>query len=284
MKGKKVIMSLATLNDVLIDGRAQKYAVGAYDFMTPTMMLGILDAAEETKTPVILQFPDSPRGMTNLDVFAPAMVAAAKKASVPVVVHLDHGKSVDACKRCLEAGFSSIMIDSSTLPFDENVRITREVVALCKPRGIPVEAELGHVGQGRDYDPDNYQYTDPKEAVEFVAATGIDALAVAIGNAHGVYKGKPRINYPVLEAIVKAVSIPLVLHGGSGIPDEDFKKIIKLGVSKINIFTELSQEATARLRKIENDKLDIFSATEAIREGFKARTLEKIKLFETKSI
>ncbi|MDR3138585.1 MAG: class II fructose-bisphosphate aldolase [Treponema sp.] len=277
-------MSLATLNDVLIEGRAQKYAVGAYDFMTPTMMLGILDAAEETKTPVILQFPDSPRGMADLDVFAPAMVAAAKKASVPVVVHLDHGKSVDACKRCLEAGFSSIMIDSSTLPFDENVRITREVVALCKPRGIPVEAELGHVGQGRDYDPDNYQYTDPKEAAEFVAATGIDALAVAIGNAHGVYKGKPRINYPVLEEIVKAVSIPLVLHGGSGIPDEDFKKIIKMGVSKINIFTELSQEATARLRKIENDKLDIFSATEAIREGFKARTLEKIKLFETKSI
>jgi ketose-bisphosphate aldolase len=277
-------MSLATLNDVLIEGRVQKYAVGAYDFMTPTMMLGILDAAEETKTPVILQFPDSPRCMGNLAVFAPAMIAAAKNASVPVVVHLDHGKSIQACKDCLEAGFSSIMIDSSLLPYDENVRITREVVALCKPRGIPVEAELGHVGQGQDYDPDNYQYTDPKQAAEFVAATGIDALAVAIGNAHGVYKGKPKINYPVLEEITKLVSIPLVLHGGSGIPDEDFKKIIKMGVSKINIFTELSQEATARLRSIENDKLDIHSATEAIRAGFKARTLDKIKLFETKSI
>jgi ketose-bisphosphate aldolase len=176
------------------------------------------------------------------------------------------------------------MIDSSTLPYDENVRITKEVVALCKPRGIPVEAELGHVGQGKDYDPDNYQYTDPKEAVAFVADTGIDALAVAIGNSHGVYKVKPRINYSVLEEIVRLVSIPLVLHGGSGISDEDFKKIIKLGVSKINIFTELTQEAGARLKAIENAKLDIFAATDAIRQGFKARTLDKIKLFETKSI
>jgi ketose-bisphosphate aldolase len=276
-------MAIATLDDVLPQGRVQKYAVGAYDFMTPTMMLGIIDAAEETKTPVILQFPDG-RGMPDLEVFAPAMVAAAKRASVPVVIHLDHGKSVEACKRCLAAGFSSIMIDSSTQPYDENVRITKEVVALCKPLGIPVEAELGHVGQGKDYDPDNYQYTDPKEAAAFVAATGISALAVAIGNAHGVYKGNPRINYPVLEEIAKLVSIPLVLHGGSGISDEDFKKIIKMGVSKINIFTELAQEAGGRLKAIENAKLDIFSATEAIRSGFKARTLQKIKLFETKSI
>ncbi|MDR0400052.1 MAG: class II fructose-bisphosphate aldolase [Treponema sp.] len=276
-------MAIATLDDVLPQGRVGKYAVGAYDFMSPTMMMGIIDAAEETKTPVILQFPDG-RGMPDLEVYAPAMVAAAKRASVPVVIHLDHGKSIEACKRCLDAGFSSIMIDSSTQPYDENVRITREVVALCKPLGIPVEAELGHVGQGKDYDPDNYQYTDPKEAAAFVEATGISALAVAIGNAHGVYKGNPRINYPVLEEIVKAVSIPLVLHGGSGISDEDFKKIIKMGVSKINIFTELAQEAGARLKAIENAKLDIFSATEAIRAGFKARTLQKIRLFETKSI
>lgn len=276
-------MSIATLDDVLPQGRTQKYAVGAYDFMSPTMMQGIMDAVEETRTPVILQFPDGPC-MKDLEIFAPAMVAAAKKAAVPVVIHLDHGKSVEACKRCLEAGFSSIMIDSSTQPYDENVRITREVVALCKPRGIPVEAELGHVGQGADYDPDNYQYTDPREAAAFVEATGISALAVAIGNAHGVYKGKPRINYPVLEEIARLVSIPLVLHGGSGISDEDFKKIIKMGVSKINIFTELAQEAAARLKAIENAKLDVFSATEAIRAGFKARTLQKIRLFETKSI
>jgi ketose-bisphosphate aldolase len=222
--------------------------------------------------------------MEDLEVFAPAMVAAAKKASVPVVIHLDHGKSVEACKRCLDAGFSSIMIDSSTKPYDENVRITKEVVALCKGRGIPVEAELGHVGQGQDYDPDNYQYTDPKEAAVFAEATGISALAVAVGNAHGVYKGKPRINYPVLEETARLVSIPLVLHGGSGISDEDFKKIIKRGVSKINIFTELAQEAEERLKAIEHAQLDVFSAEKAVRDGFKARTLQKIRLFETRSV
>ncbi|MDR1972939.1 MAG: class II fructose-bisphosphate aldolase [Treponema sp.] len=276
-------MAIATLDQVLPQGRAQKYAVGAYDFMNPTMMLGIMDAVEETRTPVILQFPDG-QCMDDLDIYAPAMIAAAKKASVPVVVHLDHGKSLDACRRCLEAGFSSIMIDASTQPYDENVRITREVVALCRPRNIPVEAELGHVGQGLDYDPDNYQYTDPKEAAAFVEATGISALAVAIGNAHGVYRGKPRINYAVLEEITRLVSIPLVLHGGSGIPDEDFKKIIKMGVSKINIFTELALEAADRLRAIEKGKLDVFSADEAVRSGFKARTLQKIRLFETKSL
>ncbi|MDR1024920.1 MAG: class II fructose-bisphosphate aldolase [Treponema sp.] len=276
-------MAIVTLNDMLIRGRAEKYAVGAYDFTNITMMLGILDAAEESRTPVILQFPDGPC-MDDLDVFAPAMIAAAKKASVPVVVHLDHGKTVEVCRRCLEAGFSSIMIDSSTLPYDENVRVTKEVAAICKPLGIPVEAELGHVGHGQDYDPDNYQYTDPKEAAAFVEATGISALAVAIGNAHGVYKGKPRINYQVLEEIARVVSIPLVLHGGSGISDEDFKKIIKMGVSKINIFTELTQEAAGRLRAIENAKLDIFSADAAVRAGFKARTLDKIRLFETKSL
>jgi ketose-bisphosphate aldolase len=274
---------MVTLNDVLIRGRAEKYAVGAYDFTSVTMMLGILDAAEETGTPVILQFPDGPC-MEDLEVLAPAMIAAAKKASVPVAVHLDHGKTVETCARCLEAGFSSIMIDSSSLPYDENVRVTGEVVALCRPRGVPVEAELGRVGQGSDYDPDHYHYTDPREAAEFVRATGVSALAVAIGNAHGVYRGKPRINYPVLEEIARLVSIPLVLHGGSGIADEDFKRIIKMGVSKINIFTELALEAAARLRGMENAELDVFTATAAIRAGFKARTLEKIRLFETRPL
>ncbi|MDR3120186.1 MAG: class II fructose-bisphosphate aldolase, partial [Clostridiales bacterium] len=260
-------MALATLNDILIEGRKKQYAIGAYDFVTPTMLLGIMDAAEETKTPVILQFPDAPACMADFDVYAPAILAAAKNASIPAVVHLDHGKSFEACKRCADAGFSSIMIDASTLPFDENVRLTKQVVEYCRPLGIPVEAELGHVGQGSDYDPDNYQYTDPDEAVKFVAATGIAALAVAIGNAHGVYRGKPKINFDVLAKLEKAISIPLVLHGGSGISDEDFKKIIHMGVSKINIFTELTQEANARLRALAPDKLDVFSATAAIREG-----------------
>lgn len=277
-------MSLATLNDVLIAARAGKYGVGAYDFTNMDMLYGILDAAEETHTPVIVQYPDVFDFIESVDVFGPLMVAAAKKASVPVVIHLDHGKTLEACKKCAEVGFTSVMIDASVKPYAENVATVKEVVAYCKPLGIPVEAEIGHVGEGDEYDPDNYFYTDPDQAAQFVADTGIDAVAVAIGNAHGAYKSEPKINYEVLTAIENAVSIPLVLHGGSGISDADFKKIIKHGIAKINIFTELTQQAAVELQAIPTESLDIFSATAAIRSGFKKRTLEKIELFETKPV
>jgi fructose-bisphosphate aldolase class II len=277
-------MALVTLTDILPRARAEKYAVGAFDFIYPTEMLGILDAAAEARAPVILLCPDGTEAMENLEVFAPAVIAAAKRAPVPVVVQLDHGKTLEACERCVAAGFSSIMIDSSTLPFEENLRITKEVAALCRPRGITVEAELGHVGLGSDYDLSTYHYTDPREAVEFVKASGIDALAVAIGNAHGVYKGKPEINYPVLEELERAVEIPLVLHGGSGISGEDFRKIIQRGVAKINIFTELALGARDRLRKLEPEKLDLFSAARTVRDAFKDGVLEKIRLFGTRSV
>jgi ketose-bisphosphate aldolase len=275
-------MALATLNEVLIKARKQKYGIGAYDFINMDMLYGILDAAEETKTPVIIQFPDIPDFMGDINRFAPLIVASAEKAAVPVVVHLDHGRTFAACKRCIEAGFTSVMLDASTYPYEENVRMVREVVDYCKPRGIPVEAELGHVGDGSDYDLEHYQFTDPAEAKRFVAETGIDALAVAIGNAHGQYVSEPKINFDILQAIEAEVSIPLVLHGGSGISDADFKRIIKHGVAKINIFTELTQEAEAELKNIPADKLNAFSASAAIRNGFKKRTLQKIALFETK--
>jgi fructose-bisphosphate aldolase class II len=277
-------MPLVKLDEVLNKAKAENYPVGAFDFSSLPMMLGILDAAEETGTPVILAFPDSPRTMGILDILTPAMLAAAKKARVPVVIHLDHGKSVDACKRCVEAGFSSIMIDASGNPYEENARITKEVVAFCKSRGIPVEGEIGHVGRGIDYDLNAYQYTDPEEAKRFVLETGVDALAVAIGNAHGVYKGDPKINYAVLEKLLKEVPVPLVLHGGSGIHDEDFRKMAKLGMSKFNIFTEANMAAAAKLRGIDKESLNADAASEAIRTAFREKVLEKIRLFGTKSM
>lgn len=277
-------MSLATLNDVLIPARAGKYGVGAYDFTNMEMLYGILDAAEETRTPVIVQYPDVQNFMDQIYEFGPMIVAAAKKASVPVVVHLDHGKTFEACKKCVDVGFTSIMIDASVKPYAENVATVKEVVDYCKPLGIPVEGEIGHVGEGDEYDPDNYYYTDPAQAAQFVKDTGVSAVAVAIGNAHGAYKSTPKINYEVLSKIEELVSIPLVLHGGSGISDDDFRKIIKHGVAKVNIFTELTQQATIELQAIPHDQLNLFSATAAIRTGFKKRTLEKIALFETKPI
>ena len=272
-------MALVNLNEVLGPAKKGRYAVGAFDFMSQWMMLGILQAAEETRSPVIMMVPDMPRIMSNLDLLAASVQAVAKRSSVPVVLHLDHGRSIDSCRRCLEAGFTSIMLDASALSFEENIKAVKEVVALCKPRGIPVEAELGTVGKGSEYDLDKYQYTDPEQAAEFVGATGVDALAVAIGNAHGVYKGKPRINYAVLESLLKTVSVPLVLHGGSGIPDEDFIKMVDMGITKLNFFTDLNIEANTRLRALEKDKLDTFSVMDTIRSAFKDIAMEKMKLF-----
>jgi fructose-bisphosphate aldolase class II len=277
-------MSLVKLDEMLNKARTEKYSVGAFDFSSIPMLLGILDAAEETRTPVILMYPDSPRTMPILDIMAPAVIAAAKKATVPAVVHLDHGKSIDACKKCVEAGFTSIMIDASAYPYVENVRRTKEVVDFCKPLGIPVEGEIGLVGRGTEYDLKTYQYTDPKEARKFVLETGVVALAVAIGNAHGVYKGEPKINFPVLEDLLKEVPVPLVLHGGSGIYDDDFKKMVKLGLTKFNIFTELNLEASARLKALDKETLSPMTASETIRSAFKEKVLGKIKLFETRSI
>lgn len=273
-------MALVTLSEVLVPARKGKYGVGAYDFVNLEMMQGILDAAEETNTPVILQFPHVGDFDEVIDVFGPAMVAAAKQASVPVVLHLDHGRTFEACRKCAEIGFSSVMLDASTLPYEENVAATKKVVEYCRPLGINVEAEIGHVGEGSDLS--SCHYTDPEEAERFVEETGVDALAVSIGNAHGAYKAEPKINYEVLTAIEEKVSVPLVLHGGSGISDQDFKKIIKHGVAKINIFTELTQQVHAEMQKIPLGNINLFSAVSAIREGFKQRTLDKIELFETK--
>ena len=174
------------------------------------------------------------------------------------------------------------MLDASTEPFEKNVALTRQVVAYCKPLNVDVEAEIGHVGEGENLE--SCQYTDPDEAQRFVEETGVDALAVSIGNAHGAYKAAPKINYEVLTEIEKKVSIPLVLHGGSGISDEDFKKIIKHGIAKINIFTELTQQVKEEMDKIPDTQMNMFTALGTIREGFKQRTLEKIKLFETKPV
>lgn len=277
-------MSLAKLDEVLVPARAGKYAVGAYDFTNMEMLLGILDAAEETKTPVIVQYPDIPDFMNMIEIVGPMIIMAAKKASVPVVVHLDHGKSFAACKKAVEAGFTGIMIDASVKPYEENVAAVKEVVDFCKPLGIPVEGEIGHVGEGDTYDLNNYFYTNPQEAARFVKDTGIDAVAVAIGNAHGAYKSEPKINFEVLKAIEEAVSVPLVLHGGSGISDDDFRAVIQHGIAKINIFTELTQQASIELQKIPHDELNMFSAIDAIRLGFKKRTLDKIVLFGTKAV
>lgn len=275
-------MALATLNEVLIPARKGQYGVGAYDYTNMEMLQGILAAAEETKTPVIVQYPHIEEELfwEEIEAVAAMSIELAKKATVPVCIHLDHGRTVEACKKCADLGFTSVMIDGSSQSYAENVALTKEVVDYCKPLGVDVEAEIGHVGQGEDIA--TCAYTDVAEAKRFAEETGVDALAISIGNAHGAYKAVPKINYEILKEIEKALDIPLVLHGGSGIPEEDFKKIIKLGIAKINIFTELTQQTQQELIKIPKEQFNMFTALEAVREGFRIRTLEKIELFETK--
>lgn len=275
-------MPLAKLDQVLLKAQAGGYAVGAYNFMNMEMVYGILDAAEKTNTPVILQFAQVLEKVGGIDKLGKLAVAAAERAAVPVVVHLDHGQDLEYVKRCVDLGFTGLMIDASSKPFEENVDISAQVAEYGHKFGIPVEAELGHVGEGSSYDLNSYMYTNPDQAARFVESTGIDALAVAIGNAHGAYKSDPKINFDVLSAVRSQVSIPLVLHGASGISDGDIQKAIAGGITKINIFTEMTEEIKLELDQLAaNNALNLFDVSNAIRTGTRKRAEKKITLFGT---
>lgn len=204
------------------------------------MVMAVIAAAEELRAPLMLQTTPSTVKYAGLDMYLANVRTAAKRASVPVCMHLDHGDSFDLAMQALRIGYSSIMIDGSHSVFEENIAVTKAVADACRPSGIPVEAELGKVGgKEDDLDGGSGGYTDPMEAKEFAERTGIGSLAVAIGTAHGVYKGEPKLDLDRLAEIRKVVSIPLVLHGASGLSEEAVKESIKRGICKVNFATEL---------------------------------------------
>ena len=231
---------LVNLNDVLQDARKGRYAVGLFNTTDTDMLEAVISAAEELDSPVIIGTAEVLLPYGELKLIAPSMIAAARRAKVPVVVHFDHGLTLGRCAEALELGFSSVMFDGSLGSFGENIGNTAEVVRMAHAAGASVEGEIGHVGEasGRDNE-DSDRYTKVSDAAEFVSATGVDALAVAIGTAHGAYRSKPRLDFERLAEIRDAVEVPLVLHGGSGLSDDDFKKAVACGISKINIFTDL---------------------------------------------
>lgn len=234
-------MPLVTTKQLLLDAQAGNYAIGAFNVENMEMVQAVVAAAEELKSPVILQTTPSTVKYADLAYFYANVETAAKQASVPVVMHLDHGNSFELAMQALRTGYTSIMIDGSHDSFEKNIAVSKAVVDACHPSGVSVEAELGKVG-GKEDDldgGDNNPYTDPQEAVTFVEKTGIDSLAVAIGTAHGVYKGVPNVDVARLSEIKKVVSIPLVLHGTSGVPDEVVKECIKRGICKVNYATDL---------------------------------------------
>ena len=234
-------MPLVTSKELLEKAQQGGYAVGAFNVENMEMVQAVVAAAEELKSPVIMQTTPSTVKYAGLDYYYANVKAAAEKASVPVVIHLDHGNSFELAMQALRTGYTSIMIDGSHDSFEENIKVSKAVADACRPSGVSVEAELGKVG-GKEDDLDGGEdnpYTDPQEAKEFVEKTGVDSLAVGIGTAHGVYKGKPNLQFDVLSQIREVVDIPLVLHGTSGVPDEDVKECIKRGICKVNYATDL---------------------------------------------
>ena len=233
-------MPLTTSEKMLLDAQRGGYAVGAFNVENMEMAQAVIDAAEELHAPVMVQTTPGTVRYAGLDLYFANIAALAKKASVPVAIHLDHGDSFDLAVQAIRAGYTSVMIDGSQKPFEENIEITSRVTAVAKPNGIPVEAELGKVGGKEDgLDGESGGYTDPQEALQFVEATKVDSLAVAIGTAHGVYKGIPKLDVERLSEIRKVVEVPLVLHGTSGVPDEAVKECVKRGICKVNYATDL---------------------------------------------
>lgn len=270
---------LANMKYWELDAQQKKYAVPHFNVWNMEMLQGAIDAAEEEQSPVILSMGTGFLQNTVFENYAPAMVKVAATSKVPVILHWDHGRSFDIVRHAYNMGMNSVMIDKSAEDFETNIRLTREVVDFFHPLGVPVEAELGHVGNETVYEEAlaHYQYTNPDQAAEFCERTQCDSLAVAIGNQHGAYTSPPKLNFEVVEKVRAAVAVPLVLHGASGISDEDIKIAISLGITKINIHTELCEAAMSAVAA--NYQSTFLDMEQKVRVAIKQRAVEKILLF-----
>ena len=269
-------MALVKMKDLLKRAEEKNIGCGAFSIGNMEMVKGAIRAAEELNTPIILQIAEVRLKNSPLHLMGPMMVQAAKEAKVDVAVHLDHGLTFETVDKALGLGFTSVMLDASTLPFEENIAKVKTVVEKARKYGATVEAELGLVGGSEDGSCDHgIRCTDPDDAVVYARETGIDALAVAIGNAHGNYPVAPTLAFDVLEKIHEKVDIPLVLHGGSGITDKDFQRAISLGIRKVNIATASFNSLTAHVEKYmaSTDKHNFFDLNEAMVQG----TYENVK-------
>ncbi len=280
---------LVNMNEVLRPAKANKYAVGLFNAVNLELARGIIAAAESTRSPVIMGTAEVLLPYGPLEEVSYYLIPMAKKASVPVVVHLDHGLSYDTCIKALEIGFSSIMYDCSTDSYEENVRKVKEMADIAHSYGATIEGELGHVGDNKGSaegsshlaDPSKF-FTDPKLAKDFVDKTGVDALAIAVGNAHGAYKLPPKLDFERIRTIAKTVDVPLVLHGGSGLTDNDFRQAIKEGISKVNIFTDINVAAVeTEFKKFSSMDKGLIDLIPAAVEAVKQESMKKMKLFSS---
>ena len=274
---------LVNMKEMLDKARGESYGVGFFNAVNVEMARAVIETAEEMNSPVIVGTAEILLPVTELENVADYLIPMAKRASVPVCIHYDHGLTFERCIEALKLGFTSIMYDCSTCSYEDNVNRLAEMVRICHAYGATVEGELGHVGDnegaGKLAKPEDY-YTDPKEADDFVRRTGVDALAVAVGNAHGDYKFPPKLDFDRIKTISDITGIPLVLHGGSGLADDDFKTAVKMGICKINIFTDLDKAAAAGVKNaIEHGETAMTKIIPYETEAMKKVVAQKIALF-----
>ena len=261
------------------------YAVGAFNVNNMEIIQAIIEAAEEENSPVFLQASQGGIKYAGIEYIAGLAKTAAESVKVPVALNLDHGTSFTQVVQCVRHGFTAVMIDGSQHPYEENIALTQKVVEVAHPSGVSVEAVVGKIGGVEDdisVDAADATFTDPQEAAEFAERTKVDALAIAIGTAHGVYKGEPKLDFDRLAKIREATDVPLVLHGASGIGDEAIRKAVSLGICKINIDTELRQAFTKAVQEVVHSKPQEFDPRKLLgpaREAMKEVVRAKMRLF-----
>ena len=272
-------MALYTMKELLKDSQEKKYGIGFFNAVNMEMLRAYISAAEEMNSPIIVGTAESLLTYADFDWIAPLMIEKAREAKVPVAVHLDHTYHFETLMKALRAGFGSIMYDGTRGDHQSNVETSRKIAEIAHPMGVGVECELGSVGGLSDETghEDEMVYTKPEDALEFVEQTGIDFLAVSIGTCHGVYKATPKLDIPRLEKIRATVDVPLVLHGGSGLSDDDFRNTIRGGISKVNVYTDVL--LAGRQALIDNSDKNYTDMCKCAEQAMKEATVTKLKLF-----
>ncbi|MBH8600383.1 class II fructose-1,6-bisphosphate aldolase [Thermoactinomyces sp. CICC 23799] len=278
-------MPLVSMNAFLPQAKKEGFAVGQFNVNNLEFVQAIIEAGKEERSPLIFGASEGAIRYMGLNNVVALAKAAAEEADVPVALHLDHGSSFEVVMKCIRAGFSSVMFDGSHYPFEENIRLTKKVVEAAHAVGVSVEGELGTIGGVEDdlnVSEEDAALADPDQAIRFWEETKVDAMAIAVGTAHGMYKGEPKIRYDIIEKVASQIEAPIVLHGGSGVPDESIQKAVSLGVGKINVNTENQVAMVKVVRELLDNNPDMIDprkylgpAREAIKETVKA----KMRLF-----
>ncbi|TJY38983.1 class II fructose-1,6-bisphosphate aldolase [Cohnella pontilimi] len=278
-------MPLVSMTEFLPKAKAGKFAVGQFNMNNLEFAQAITEAAMEEKSPFIFGVSEGALKYMGMEYTVAIAKAAAEKSGLPIALHLDHGSTFEVAMKCIRAGFSSVMFDGSHHPYEENIKLTKEVVKAAHAMGVSVEGELGTIGGVEDdisVDEANAALAKPEEAIRFFEETGVDCLAIAVGTAHGMYKGEVKIHYDIIKEVASKIPVPVVLHGGSGVPDEMIREAVQAGVGKINVNTENQVACTNAIREVLAKDANVYDPRKYLtpaRNAMKEIVREKIRLF-----